>query len=91
MGLREVLLESSSIFREAREEGLAEGRQEGRVSSARRALRITLEAKFPGLDAVPETDAISTADGLESPLETVVRSNNRAAVKRALASAARQS
>ena len=94
MGLREVLLESSSIFREAREEGWekgrAEGREEGRVSDARRSLRIALEEKFPGLDAAPEIDAISTTDALESLLKTVVRSTNRTAVKRALASAARQ-
>src|SRR5579863_1527076 len=43
------------------EQGIEQGREVGRITEARRALRIVLKSKFPGLDEMPEIDRVSTA------------------------------
>lgn len=105
MGLVQAILEGSSIVREvvdqaraeAQAEGRAageaqgrtEGRTEGRADEARRLLRISLGAKFPGLETMPEIDAIPGIETLESLLvDHVLQATDRAGVARAIADAA---
>ena len=72
MGLVEVIMESSSLVRDAQERarvaGLAEGRVEGPSTEARRLLRLAPSARFPGLETMPELDRIENLADLESLL-----------------------
>jgi len=96
MGLVEAILEGSSLVREvkekaakeAREAGRAEGLERGRTAEARRSLRVALKIRFPGSDEMPEIDAISVVEELESLFETAITSMERAVVERAIAAAA---
>jgi hypothetical protein len=101
MGLVEAILEGSSLVREAKEkaesegraaglaaglaEGRAEGREQGQVEEARRLLRSALQRKFPGLEVMPELDAIMSPETLESILVgEVLSSSDRARVEHAI-------
>jgi hypothetical protein len=105
MGLVEAILEGSSLIREVkekaasesreegrqegREEGRVEGREEGQIAGARRMLRTVLQSKFPGLDRLPEIDAIVSVETLESILiSEVLPTNDRARVEQAIRQAA---
>jgi hypothetical protein len=105
MGFVEAIMEASSLVREAKdkaaEEGRAEGearglaagrvegREAGRVEEARRLLRSALQVKYPGLEAMPEIDAITNVRAVESLLIREVLSNSdRNRVERAIIAAA---
>jgi hypothetical protein len=72
-----------------RAEGWEKGREEGQVGEARRLLRSALQRKFPGLEAMPEIDAITPVETLEWLLiGEVLSSNERTRVEQALLAAA---
>lgn len=85
MGLREAIIRGSSLLEEAREEGKAEGNAE----EARRLLRLSLRAKFPGLESMPEIDSIRRVESLESILVgQVLASTDAQSVRQAIVAAA---
>ena len=93
MGLVEVIMESSSLVRDAQERarvaGLAEGRVEGQSTEARRLLRLALSARFPGLETMPELDRIENLADLESLLiQHAFRSQDRDSMAQAILTAA---
>ena len=91
MGFLEVIKQGSFLCVEAREEGKAEGKAEGSVATARAMLRRYLKSKLPGLEAMPEIDAISSGPMLESLVdELVIESAGRARMRNAILSAARK-
>jgi hypothetical protein len=72
-----------------RAEGWEKGREEGQVGEARRLLRSALQRKFPGLEAMPEIDAITPVETLEWLLiSEVLSSNERTRVEQAIRAAA---
>jgi len=99
MGFERALMEASSIFREARDEGrdqgLAEGRDqglaEGRATEARRLVRRALQRKFPELESIPELDGISDVGVLESLFDQVYEARDVDLVRQAILAAAGQS
>ena len=97
MGLTEAILQGSSLVRDITdkasraslaqglEQGLARGREEGKLVQTRRILRAALEERFPGLEALPEIDAIPTVEALETVLiDQVLKSASRQSVETAL-------
>ena len=105
MGLVEAILEGSSLVKEVvdlgrqegeargrqdgRAEGRTEGRTEGRAHEAQRLLRSVLRQKFPGLDQMPEIEAISNIEILEALLlNDVLPGGERDSVKAAILGAA---
>jgi hypothetical protein len=70
------------------ETGREVGRAEGRVEEARRLLRRALQAKYPGLETMPEIDAITNVGVVELLLiREVLSDNDRNHVERAIRAA----
>ena len=94
MGLVEVIMEGSSLVREARDqarvEGRAEGKAEGQFEETRRLLRVALAERFPGLEQATALDQIATLADLDPLFIQALRTTDRAAMEQAIQSAARQ-
>ncbi len=98
MGLVDAILQGSFVVREMVDKGVQEGfekgREEGeakgRTHEAQSLLRSALSRKFPGLDQLPEIDAISNIDVLEALLlNEVFTSSDRERVQTAIIAAAK--
>jgi hypothetical protein len=103
MGLVEAILEGSFLVREVKEkaasEGIAQGRKEGkaaglkegRIEEARHLLRTALRTKFPGLEAMPEIDAIKSLKRIEALLvQELLSTDSPTRMERAIRAAARR-
>lgn len=70
--------------------GIAKGMQTGRLEEARRVLRRLLVLRFPGLETLPELDAVTSPERIESLLEAIVTASDaeaaRAAIRQAISS-----
>ncbi len=97
--LTEEMLQDSSYYqmilekgrRDGIEKGIKKGIEKGSVAEARRALRLVLSLRFPGLEGAPELEAITERERLEALLAAVVTAADRegagAAIRRAIAGA----
>jgi len=72
------------------EKGIEKGMQTGRLEEARRVLRRLLALRFPGLETLPELDAVASPERIESLLEAIVTAGDaeaaRAAIRQAISS-----
>ncbi len=85
MRFEEAIIEGSWIFQDRlKQHGI-----ESRVDEAKRMLRRFLAAKFAGLETLPEIDSISDLDALESILDRVFASSDRASVEKVIIDAPR--
>jgi len=66
------------------EKGIAKGMQSGRLEEARRVLRRLLALRFPGLETLPELDAITSPERIESLLEAIVTAGGAEAARAAI-------
>lgn len=92
MGFVEVFLEGSSLVREVKDKAAAEGRAEAMKAAQdnlRRLLRTCLRSTFPGLESMPEIDALSNVETVEAIMQKALTSKNRAEVEQAIVDAAR--
>jgi len=86
MGLVELLLQESSIFKEAREQAVAEASETAHAAGVRQMFRHILRKKFPELEFMPEIEKISKPD-LDSLTDLVMDSDDVDSVRQAIAAA----
>jgi len=77
-GVREKVMLSTDLFTESwlYQEGRAEGKAEGGLTAKREDLRLVWNARFPGSEAPPELDRITSAATLDRLLSSIVRAQN---------------
>ncbi len=66
------------------QQGIQQGQEAGKVAEARKLLRKTLLARFPGLEAMPEIDSIASTDAMESLFDLALFSMDRTAMEQAI-------
>ena len=80
-GLVRAILDGSSIVQEERDQA--------RAMEARRFLRLWLRKHFPELQSLPEIDAITSVEDLESIGEAVLDAHSAESIRAAILAAAK--
>ena len=84
MSFAEAILDGSKVLEDIRDEAAAAGRAAGQAAEARKLLLLLLRRHFPELQPLPEIDAISSVQDLESIIEAVLDAHSAESIRAAI-------